>query len=100
MSNQQEKGWRELTMAAVCQKVSTDFLTGDWKTFMPVLDSEKCVGCLTCVMLCPEGAVCSDSKLGKIVFNLDYCKGCGICANECPTKAIVMKMPVKGDGEE
>ncbi|MCL2690740.1 MAG: 4Fe-4S binding protein [Candidatus Bathyarchaeota archaeon] len=100
MSKQQDKGWRELPMAAVSQKVSTDFLTGDWKTFKPVLDSEKCVTCLTCAMLCPEGTICWDSKLGKITFNLDYCKGCGICANECPKKAIAMKMPAKDECEE
>jgi 2-oxoacid:acceptor oxidoreductase delta subunit (pyruvate/2-ketoisovalerate family) len=102
MSNQQrqEKGWRELALAAVSQKVSTDFLTGDWKTFMPIPDFKKCVSCLTCVMLCPEGAARWSSDLKKVIFDLTYCKGCGICANECPTKAIVMKMPEKSEGEE
>ena len=62
---------------------------------MPIHDSEKCVACLTCVMLCPEGAALWNSDVGKVVFDLNFCKGCGICANECPTKALVMKMPEK-----
>ncbi|MCL2134293.1 MAG: 4Fe-4S binding protein [Candidatus Bathyarchaeota archaeon] len=93
--SKQEKGWKDLTLAAISSKVSTDFLTGDWKVFMPVHNLEKCVSCLTCVMLCPEGAARWNSELGKVEFDLSFCKGCGICANECPTKAIVMKMPEK-----
>ena len=91
----QEKGWKELPLAAVCPKPSTDFLTGDWKTYMPVHNVEKCVSCLTCAMLCPEGAISWNVSAGSLVFNLDFCKGCGICANECPTKAISMSMPAK-----
>lgn len=97
---QQEKGWKELDIAAVSQRASTDFLTGDWKIFMPVLDFEKCVDCLLCVMLCPEGAARRNSNLGKVEFDLNYCKGCGICANECQAKAIVMKMPEKDKAKE
>jgi pyruvate ferredoxin oxidoreductase delta subunit len=91
----QEKTWKELALAAVSQKPSTDFLTGDWKTYMPIHGTEKCVSCLTCAMLCPEGAICWKADTKTLEFNLDYCKGCGICANECPVKAISMSMPEK-----
>ncbi|MDR2699250.1 MAG: 4Fe-4S binding protein [Nitrososphaerota archaeon] len=91
----QEKSWKELTIAAVSPSSSVNFLTGDWKTYMPVCDFEKCVTCLTCVMLCPEGAIRWKPELGQITFDLSFCKGCGICANECPTKAITMNMPEK-----
>jgi 2-oxoacid:acceptor oxidoreductase delta subunit (pyruvate/2-ketoisovalerate family) len=91
----QEKGWKELTIAAVSPKPSPEFLTGDWKTYMPVCNFEKCVTCLTCVILCPEGAICWEANNGQVKFNLNFCKGCGICANECPTKAIVMELPEK-----
>jgi 2-oxoacid:acceptor oxidoreductase delta subunit (pyruvate/2-ketoisovalerate family) len=91
----QEKTWKELTLAAVSPKPSTDFLTGDWKTYTPVHDKEKCVSCLKCAMLCPEGAIYWKADIEKIEFNLNYCKGCGICANECPAKAISMDMPEK-----
>jgi 2-oxoacid:acceptor oxidoreductase delta subunit (pyruvate/2-ketoisovalerate family) len=89
----QEKTWKELTLAAVSPKPSIDFLTGDWKTYMPVLNQEKCVTCLTCAMLCPEGAISWKADIEKVEFNLNYCKGCGICANVCPAKAISMNMP-------
>ncbi len=91
----QGNSWKELAIGAVSQKASTEFLTGDWKTFMPVCDFEKCVNCLTCVIFCPEGAICWKSDAKRVVFNLDFCKGCGICANECPLKIISMKIPDK-----
>ena len=88
-----EKGWKEISIAAIPSKSSIGFMTGDWKTYMPVLDLEKCTTCLTCVMFCPEGAIKWRPEMGKIEFDFSFCKGCGICANECPTKAITMKMP-------
>ena len=88
-----EKTWKEVSIAGVPSKSSIGFMTGDWKTFMPVRDLEKCTTCLTCVMLCPEGAIKWRPEMGKIEFDFSFCKGCGICANECPTKAITMKIP-------
>jgi 2-oxoisovalerate ferredoxin oxidoreductase delta subunit len=88
-----DKNWKEMPMAGICTKSSVGFMTGDWKTYMPVRDLEKCTVCLTCVMLCPEGAIRHRPDLGKIEFDYTFCKGCGICANECPTKAITMKIP-------
>ena len=88
-----EKTWKEISIAGIPPKSSIGFMTGDWKTYMPVLNLEKCTTCLTCVMLCPEGAIKWRPELGKIQFDFSFCKGCGICANECPTKAIAMKLP-------
>jgi len=93
----QEKTWKEISLAAVTSKSSTNFLTGDWKTYMPNLTRDKCTKCLTCTILCPEGAIHPNPKTGQIEFNLNYCKGCGICANECPVKAINMKIPEEGE---
>jgi pyruvate ferredoxin oxidoreductase delta subunit len=92
----QEKNWKEISIGAVCPKSSRGFMTGDWKTFFPVRDLEKCTLCLTCVMFCPEGAISWHPEKGQIEFDFGFCKGCGICANECPTKAITMKMPNEG----
>ncbi len=91
MSNK-EKTWKEIAMAGVCSKSSVGFMTGDWKTYMPILNPEKCTTCLICTMFCPEGAIHWQQEKGKIAFDFNFCKGCGICANECPTKAINMKM--------
>jgi 2-oxoacid:acceptor oxidoreductase delta subunit (pyruvate/2-ketoisovalerate family) len=87
-----EKGWKDLPIGGVCTKSSVGFLTGDWKTYMPVRDLNKCTLCLTCAMFCPEGAIKMSPDKSQIWFDMSFCKGCGICANECPTKAITMKM--------
>jgi 2-oxoisovalerate ferredoxin oxidoreductase delta subunit len=65
--------------------------TGDWKTFYPKMDREKCIKCYICWKFCPDVAI-------KVVideyptWDLDHCKGCGICAHECPKQAIEMIM--------
>lgn len=96
---EQKENWTGLPIAAVSPKQSTDFLTGDWKTFKPVVNLEKCVACLTCAIFCPEGAVHWNSELGKVEFTLEkkFCKGCGVCANECPQKAITMELSARDE---
>ncbi|HCD38889.1 MAG TPA: 4Fe-4S ferredoxin [Candidatus Omnitrophica bacterium] len=55
-----------------------------------LFDAEKCVGCWMCVMVCPYGAVRSDSRSAKSV-RCDLCADINDprCAKNCPTKAIV-----------
>lgn len=63
--------------------------TGGWRTFMPLINAQKCIGCQICWFYCPEGCISMEEE--KAVVDYDYCKGCGICAHECPTKAIEME---------
>jgi len=63
-------------------------------------DPQKCVACLTCIRVCPHGAiqlVRVDS--GKEVAGISdlACYACGICAAICPAKAI--KFQGYGDDE-
>mgnify|MGYP006269474925 FL=1 len=91
----QDKTWKQVSPAGVCWRPSTDFQTGDWKTYTPIRDPQKCTLCLVCVLFCPDGAIRwkpGKGEKGDIEFDLNYCKGCGICANECPTKAIEMRL--------
>ncbi len=86
----QQKGWKEIPIAGVCWTPTTEYLTGDWRTFKPVLDPEKCNKCLLCYVYCPDGAIEWKPEAEEIEFNYKYCKGCGICANECRREAIKM----------
>ncbi|MCK4477889.1 4Fe-4S binding protein [Candidatus Bathyarchaeota archaeon] len=88
--SQKPKGWKEVPLAGVCWKPATEYLTGDWRTFKPVRDPEKCTRCLLCPMICPDSAITWNKTTEDIEFNYDFCKGCGICANECPADAIKM----------
>ena len=65
------------------------YRTGDWRTFRPVVEMEKCTHCLYCWLYCPDDAirVAGGRFLG---FDEAHCKGCGICAAVCPPKAIIM----------
>lgn len=51
----------------------------------PVVDPEKCTLCLTCVRLCPHGAITFAKKAEP---DPSSCVRCGICAVECPMEAI------------
>jgi pyruvate ferredoxin oxidoreductase delta subunit len=88
MSGKSELGWKSIPMGGVSWKSSEEYLTGDWRTFRPVIDKEKCTKCLICWIYCPDSSIRWDGKEVKI--NYDYCKGCGICAKECPVDAIEM----------
>ena len=80
----------EVPMGAVIPSPKTEnegMITGNWRTFRPVIDHEKCTTCLNCYIFCPEMSVHLDSD-GRYQIDYDYCKGCGICAQECPHSAI------------
>jgi len=46
---------------------------------------DRCIGCQTCVEVCPNSAVLVVN--GSIVTDRDRCKVCGTCAEKCPANA-------------
>jgi coenzyme F420-reducing hydrogenase delta subunit/Pyruvate/2-oxoacid:ferredoxin oxidoreductase delta subunit len=52
------------------------------------VDAEKCVLCLTCLRICPHGAISIDRAQQAAVVSAIACRRCGICAAECPARAI------------
>ncbi len=53
------------------------------------VDSEKCVGCESCVGACPVEAISMND--GKAQVNADTCVDCGACVGTCPAEAITQE---------
>jgi len=53
-------------------------------------DAEKCMGCWTCIMVCPYGAIRMDIS-GKVVAKCDLCPGLDVpaCVANCPNEALM-----------
>jgi heterodisulfide reductase subunit A len=63
-----------------------------------VVEPSKCVGCLTCVRVCPfsiphidAGAIGIGSIVGAAYIEPSLCTGCGTCTSECPANAIQLR---------
>ncbi len=62
-----------------------------------VVESGKCVACLTCVRLCPFGAPEIIDE-GYAVIKPELCHACGICVLECPAEAIRLAPSLESKG--
>jgi len=59
------------------------------------VDPQACVGCLTCVRICPFGVPLIQTDAfgvggvaGAAIIEPTICQGCGTCVAECPAHAI------------
>jgi len=92
--------WKELPHIPVSIGVKGSIgKTGEWRSFRPVIDQEKCNKCGFCYIYCPEGVI-SFSKENGPAIDYEYCKGCGICARECSARAISLEREQEGGSEE
>ncbi|MDR1418313.1 MAG: 4Fe-4S binding protein [Endomicrobium sp.] len=53
------------------------------------IDENVCIGCGSCVGICPVFAI--ESKDNKYAINSDVCVSCGACEPTCPVNAISQK---------
>lgn len=54
----------------------------------PTVDDQLCIGCGTCLRVCPRGAISMDGGVASIDPSL--CAGCAVCMPVCPVNAIVV----------
>lgn len=68
--------------------------------FKIFLDKEKCIGCGTCVAVCPANFEMDDDGKAMVVNQEIENLGCNRSAEEnCPVKAIEIKVAKKSDME-
>jgi coenzyme F420-reducing hydrogenase delta subunit/Pyruvate/2-oxoacid:ferredoxin oxidoreductase delta subunit len=83
----QIRGDMDAVVAALKRPLNERNITG-WGA--PQVDANKCTMCLTCVRLCPHGAMGFQERPGADPLS---CVRCGICAAECPMAAITLEPP-------
>jgi carbon-monoxide dehydrogenase iron sulfur subunit len=64
----------------------------DEKTGLVSHDAEKCIGCWTCIMVCPYAAIRVDAER-RIVSKCDFCVSLSVpaCVSNCPNGALLVK---------
>jgi len=65
--------------------IARDDITGVIK-----VDKERCIGCWTCILACPYGAIRQDTEQSK-ALKCELCEGenVPVCVNNCPNEALV-----------
>lgn len=66
----------------------------DPETGVVKYDQEKCVGCWSCIMACPYGAIRRDEYEFNVISKCDLCVDNGgqpACVENCPNNALIYK---------
>ena len=63
--------------------------THTYTSYLANVNENDCVGCGTCIDLCPMNSIELDDTFAKV--NVNRCFGCGVCAQSCPENAIELK---------
>ncbi len=60
------------------------------KNWYPIIDYDKCIGCMACNDMCRHGVYKPDYKTGKpkVVYGTGCVQGCHGCESKCPAQAI------------
>jgi coenzyme F420-reducing hydrogenase delta subunit/Pyruvate/2-oxoacid:ferredoxin oxidoreductase delta subunit len=85
----------DIDAAVVAVKAASAAPDGRPNPAAPIIDQAKCATCLTCLRLCPHGAISFQKR--AFVDPLS-CFRCGICAAECPAGAITVP-PAPGEAD-
>ena len=68
----------------------TGALSRDSNSGVVNVDEESCIGCWTCMLVCPFGAIRQDTQRGKSI-KCDLCpeEDMPVCVTNCPNEALV-----------
>ena len=74
----------------------TGAMQKDPETGIVFCDESRCIGCMTCLAVCPVGCI----KAGRTAVKCDLCRETGepACVKNCPNRALVY-VEVGGDTE-
>ncbi len=78
---------------ALCiEACMTGALYRDPETGAVLCDTDRCVGCWMCIMVCDAGAI-RPGPDGKIASKCDLCSGeeVPVCVENCPNEALVLE---------
>ncbi|WP_420862520.1 4Fe-4S binding protein [Algirhabdus cladophorae] len=88
-------GTRRQVTRLAAKALQPDATTVDLPEHAPygavIVDTDACTLCLSCVSLCPSGALGDSPDLPQLRFQEDACLQCGLCTNICPEKAITLQ---------
>lgn len=73
----------------------TGAMTKDESTGAVTNQEDRCVGCWTCVLVCPYGAIIRDEAGKKVAAKCDLCgdKDTPTCVKYCPNGALLVAGP-------
>jgi len=80
---------------APCMTVCpTGAIKRDHRTQAVLIEEELCIGCRSCILVCPFGVICLVKDKG-IAVKCDLCKGKEppSCVSACPTGALSLSQP-------
>lgn len=64
-------------------------------TIHTIVKKDLCVGCGTCIALCPNGAISLEKNFNEGIYTphicSDKCNNCGICIKICPGQEVNFK---------
>jgi anaerobic carbon-monoxide dehydrogenase iron sulfur subunit len=71
-------------------------------TGVVICDEEKCVGCWSCIMVCPYGVIKRDIKSSKVASKCDLCfdEEEPACVKNCPNEALKITDTDRNSGGE
>ena len=83
---------RHCDEAPCIEACMTGAMRRDEETGAVLCDTDRCVGCWMCIMVCPVGAVARGADR-KVVSKCDLCIGEDVpaCVDNCPNEAIVLE---------